>query len=182
MSLASLFRRNRHHDAAFRLYEGIVERAREPVFFMRLGVPDTFDGRFELVVLHCFIVLNRLKAERPQAAGLAQELFDVMFADFDRTLREIGVGDLGVGRHVKTMAQAFYGRIGAYEAALLAGDRMLLAEALRRNLYGTVAPSDRDVDGIAAYVRRCEAAVAAQPTARLVAGTVRFAAVPVASQ
>jgi cytochrome b pre-mRNA-processing protein 3 len=177
MPLASLFRRNPHRDAALRLYESIVEQAREPAFFTHFGVPDTFDGRFELVAVHGFLVLNRLKAEGPQAAELAQELFDAMFADFDRTLREIGVG-----RHVKTMAQAFYGRIGAYDAALVAGDTTVLAEALRRNLYGTVAPSDRDVDGIAAYVRRCEAAVAAQPTARLVAGTVRFAAVPVASQ
>jgi cytochrome b pre-mRNA-processing protein 3 len=182
MSLASLFRRNRRRDAALRLYESIVEQAREPVFFADFGVPDTFDGRFELVVLHGFLVLNRLKAERPQAVDLAQELFDVMFADFDRTLREVGVGDLGVGRHVKTMAQAFYGRIGAYEAGLLAGDTALLADALRRNLYGTVAPSDRDVDGIAAYMRSCAAAIAAQAAARLSAGMVRFAAVSGAPQ
>jgi cytochrome b pre-mRNA-processing protein 3 len=178
MPLASLFRRNPHRDAALRLYESIVEQAREPAFFTHFGVPDTFDGRFELVAVHGFLVLNRLKAEGPQAAELAQELFDAMFADFDRTLREIGVGDLGVGRHVKTMAQAFYGRIGAYDAALVAGDTTVLAEALRRNLYGTVAPSDRDVDGIAAYMRSCEAAVAAQPAARLGAGMVHFAAVP----
>jgi cytochrome b pre-mRNA-processing protein 3 len=182
MSLASLFRRNRHRDAALRLYESIVEQAREPVFFTHFGVPDTFDGRFELVVLHGFLVLNRLKAERPPAAELAQELFDVMFADFDRTLREVGVGDLAVGRHVKTMAQAFYGRVAAYETALLAGDTARLGDALRRNLYGTVAPSDRDVDGVAAYMRRCEAAVAAQPAARLSAGFVHFAVVPDAAQ
>jgi cytochrome b pre-mRNA-processing protein 3 len=180
MPLASLFRRNRHRDAALSLYSAIVAQARAPVFFTGFGVPDTFDGRFELIALHAFLVLNRLKAERPRTAELAQDLFDVMFADFDRGLREMGVGDLGVGRHVKTMAQAFYGRIGAYEAGLAADDPASLAEALRRNLYGTVSAADGDVAGIAQYMRRCAADVATQPIARLIEGIVAFAAPPAA--
>ncbi|HEX3498557.1 MAG TPA: ubiquinol-cytochrome C chaperone family protein [Stellaceae bacterium] len=178
MSLASLFRRNRHRDAAMRLYESIVEQAREPVFFTDFGVPDTFDGRFELVALHGFLVLNRLKALGPQTAELAQELFDVMFTDFDRSLREMGVGDLGVGRHIKTMAQGFYGRVGAYETGLLAADAAPLAEALRRNLYGTVSPEESHIDAMVAYLRRCAATVAAQPAAGLRAGKVFFGAPP----
>jgi cytochrome b pre-mRNA-processing protein 3 len=182
MSLASLFRRNRHRDAALRLYHAIVAQARAPVFFAGFGVPDTFDGRFELIALHGYLVLNRLKAEGPRMAELAQELFDVMFADFDRGLREMGVGDLGVGRQVKTMAQAFYGRIGAYDEGLEADGPAPLAEALRRNLYGTVtAADDRDIAGIAAYLRRCVAEIAAQPVARLIAGEVSFAALPAAA-
>jgi cytochrome b pre-mRNA-processing protein 3 len=178
MSLASLFRRNRHRDTALRLYGSIVAQARRPVFFTDFGVPDTFDGRFELVALHGFLVLNRLKAAGAEAAALAQDLFDVMFLDFDRSLREMGVGDLGVGRHIKTMAQGFYGRIGAYEAGLQTEDAEPLAEALRRNLYGTVSPVESDVEGMAAYLRRCAAIVAAQPAAGLVAGKVSFAAAP----
>jgi cytochrome b pre-mRNA-processing protein 3 len=181
MSLASLFRRNRHRDAALRLYHAIVAQARAPVFFAGFGVPDTFDGRFELIALHGYLVLNRLKAERPRTAALAQDLFDVMFADFDRGLREMGVGDLGVGRQVKTMAQAFYGRIGAYDEGLAADGPAPLAEALRRNLYGTVTAADRDIAGIAAYLRRCVAEIAAQPVARLIAGEVSFAALPAAA-
>ena len=181
MSLASLFRRNRHRDAALRLYHAIVAQARAPVFFAGFGVPDTFDGRFELIALHGYLVLNRLKAERPRTAALAQDLFDVMFADFDRGLREMGVGDLGVGRQVKTMAQAFYGRIGAYDEGLEADGPAPLAEALRRNLYGTVTAADRDIAGIAAYLRRCVAEIAAQPVARLIAGEVSFAALPAAA-
>lgn len=177
MSHASLFHRNRHRDTALRLYETIVEQAREPVFFSRYGVPDTLDGRFELLALHGFLVLNRLKAERSRTAELAQELFDVMFSDLDRALREMGVGDLGVGRQVKTMARAFYGRIGAYEAGLAAADARL-GQALRRNLFGTVSVPDRWVDEIAAYLRRCGAAVAAQPVDRLIDGVVAFAALP----
>jgi cytochrome b pre-mRNA-processing protein 3 len=157
MSLASLFRRNRHRDAALQLYEAIVERAREPWFFTRLGVPDTFDGRFELTALHGFLVLNRLKADRPRAAELAQELFDAMFADFDR-------------------------RIGAYEAGLKAGEAAALGEALRRNLYGTVTPEEGDVAGMAAYLRACATTLSAQPITQLLAGGVTFAALPHAAR
>lgn len=178
MSLASLFRRNRHRDAASRLYEAIVAQAREPVFFTGFGVPDTFDGRFELIALHGFLVLNRLKDARPRMTQLAQQLFDLMFADFDRALREMGVGDLGVGRQVKTMAQGFYGRIAAYEEGLKAGEAAALGQALRRNLYGTVTAADREVDGIARYVRVCADAISAQPAARLAEGFVTFAALP----
>jgi cytochrome b pre-mRNA-processing protein 3 len=178
MPLASLFRRNRHRDAALRLYQSVVQQAREPAFFVDFGVPDTFDGRFELVALHGFLVLNRLKAERSPAPQLAQELFDIMFVDFDRSLREMGVGDLGVGRHVKTMAQGFYGRIGAYEAGLRSDEPAPLVEALRRNLYGTVLPVDSDIESIAAYIRRCAAVIAAQPVTGLINGAVSFATAP----
>jgi cytochrome b pre-mRNA-processing protein 3 len=177
MSLASLFHRNRHRDTALRLYETIIAQAREPVFFSRCRVPDTLDGRFELLALHGFLVLNRLKAQRSGTAELAQALFDVMFSDLDRALREMGVGDLGVGRQVKTMAKAFYGRIGAYEAGLAADDASL-GEALRRNLFGTVSVPDGCVDEIVAYLRRCFAAIAAQPVDRLSDGIVAFAAPP----
>src|SRR5450432_1255254 len=142
MSLASLLQRNRHRDAALGLHAGIVEQARQPAFCVRWGVPDTLDGRFELLALHGFLVLNRLKPERPRSAALAQALFDVIFADLDRALRELGVGDLAVGRQVKTMATAFYGRIAAYETGLGAADTAPLGAALRRNLYGTVTASD----------------------------------------
>jgi cytochrome b pre-mRNA-processing protein 3 len=177
MSLASLLLHTRHRETALRLYATVVERAREPVFFSRYGVPDTLDGRFELLALHGFLVLNRLKKERSRTVELAQELFDVMFSDLDRGLREMGVGDLGVGRQVKAMAKAFYGRISAYEAGLAAEDARL-GEALRRNLFGTVSVPDRCVDEIAGYLRRCAAAVAAQPVDRLIEGVVTFAALP----
>ena len=122
-------------------------------------------------------MLNRLKAEHSQTAELAQALFDVMFSDLDRALREIGVGDLSVGRQVKTMAKAFYGRIRAYEAGLSADDAEL-GRALRRNLFGTVSVPDVSVDEIAGYLRRCAAAIAAQPIDRLIDGVVVFADPP----
>jgi cytochrome b pre-mRNA-processing protein 3 len=177
MPLASLFRRNRQRDAAIDLYGAIVEQARQPAFFARHGVPDTVDGRFELIALHAFLVLNRLKADRQQTAELGQALFDAMFADMDRGLREMGVGDLSVGRHVKGMAQSFYGRVVAYEHGL-AADEAALAEALTRNLYGTVAPRADDAEALAAYMRQCVAALAVQPVDVFLTGQARFPAAP----
>src|SRR3979411_2634123 len=106
-------------------YRRVVEQARRPGFFTDCGVPDTVDGRFELICLHAFLYLHRLKREQQGAAGLGQRFFDMMFADFDRSLREMGTGDLSVGREIKRMAQAFYGRIEAYGGGLSSGDAVL---------------------------------------------------------
>src|SRR5689334_15586398 len=139
-------------EAARLAYQRVVEQARRPGFFTAIRVPDTLDGRFELICLHAFLYLHRLKHERPPAAPLGQAFFDVMFADFDRSLREMGTGDLSVGREVKRMAEAFYGRIAAYEAGLAGGDEVLLA-ALARNLFGTAPPPADCLAAMARYVR-----------------------------
>jgi len=181
MPLARLFRRNDKRDAAYRLYARIVEQARQPVFFAERGVPDTLDGRFELIALHAFLVLNRLKEEHPKTADFAQELFDAMFADLDRALRELGVGDLSVGKHVKRMAAGFYGRVLAYEKGLADGGEAeaIFAEALRRNLYGTVESVDAaDVAAMADYLRRAAADLTAQPVSGLLAGKAEFPPLP----
>lgn len=157
-------------------YSHIVARAREPRFFARWGVPDTLDGRFETLALHAFLALNRLKSE-PQAKAFAQDLFDTMFADLDRTVREMGATDMGVGRYVKAMARGFYGRIAAYDVGLKGGNGAL-EDALRRNLYGTVAPSAAEVERAAHYVRAQQAALGAVPLAQLLSGEVPFAPLP----
>lgn len=173
MPLASLFRRNPYRKEAHLAYAAIVARAREPIFFLKGEVPDTLDGRFELIALHAFLVLNRLKAEHAITADFAQELFDTMFADLDRGLREMGASDIGVGRHVKEMAKAFYGRIVAYEQGLAGGDAEL-GEALRRNLYGTVAPSAETVAALARYLRRQAATLAQESAERILSGDIKF--------
>jgi cytochrome b pre-mRNA-processing protein 3 len=119
--------------------------------------------------------LHRLKGEAAPATALAQRFFDTMFADFDRSLREIGTGDLSVGRHVKRMAEAFYGRIRAYEDGLAAGDAELGA-ALARNLYGTAEAGQDHLEYIAAYLRREATSLAGQDTAALLTGRVVFGA------
>ena len=165
-------RRSPHRDAAARAYARVVEQARRPKFFTGYGVPDTLDGRFELVCLHAFFYLHRLKGEAA-AAAVGQAFFDAMFADFDRSLREIGTGDLSVGRQVNRMAEAFYGRIRAYEEGL-AGDDAALGAALSRNLYGTAPARVEQVAGMAAYMRREAQRLAGEPATALIAGTIEF--------
>jgi cytochrome b pre-mRNA-processing protein 3 len=177
--LARLFGRSRDQDAASALYGTLVARAREPVFYAALGVPDSLDGRFDMIALHAFLVMHRLKRE-PGAGDLAQALFDYMFGDMDRSLREMGVGDLGVGKRVKEMVAAFYGRVAAYQEALDA-DGAGLTEALARNLYRGAAPSPEALAEMAAYTRAQAAALAAQPMAALAAGKVAFGPLPAAS-
>ena len=154
-------------------YGRVVEQARRPGFFVDCGVPDTLDGRFELICLHAFLYLHRLKREQPQAAPVGQCFFDAMFADFDRSLREMGTGDLSVGRQVKRMAEAFYGRVAAYEPGL-AGDDAVLQPALQRNLFGTAPPTRPHLEAMASYVRREAACLSRQGAAELLAGEVLF--------
>jgi cytochrome b pre-mRNA-processing protein 3 len=162
--------------AAEALYRGIVEQARSPGFYASLHVPDSLDGRFETLVLHVFLVARRLKLETAEAAsGLSRALLEAFIADMDRSLREMGAADLGVGRRVKSMAEALYGRIKAYEAALAEPGEGALEAALRRNLYGTLGmPRLSDLAAVARYVRQQDAALAAQPLSSLLAGHVDF--------
>jgi cytochrome b pre-mRNA-processing protein 3 len=129
------------------LYERIREQARVPVFYERLAVPDTIDGRFELVVLHMCIIIGALKGLEGKGEKLSQDLFDVAFKDFDHAIREMGIGDLSVARHMKRMMEGFHGRYFAYEQALgHKNDRLnALSSALTKNLYGTVAPPETKV-------------------------------------
>src|SRR4029077_17345854 len=173
----TLFKTVPVREAAARAYGRVVEHARQPGFFIDGGVPDTVDGRFELICLHAFLYLHRLKRERQRAAPLGPRFFDTMFADFDRSLREMGTGDLSVGREVKRMAEAFYGRVAAYEEGL-AGDDSVLQPALARNLYGTAAPAPARLQAMAGYVRREAAGLSREDAAELLAGRLAFGAPP----
>ena len=165
------------HDA----YHRVVEQARDPLFFQELGVPDTLDGRFEVLALHLFLLLHRLKGQSPAADEFAQELFDTFFADMDRSLREMGAGDLGVGRRVRAMAEAFYGRIAAYERGFSEGGQAL-GQALARNLYGTVSPpSEAILAAMVRYLDRQRGALERGPIDRLTRGEVAFLSVVAAS-
>ena len=181
MILDGLFRRPRWDAAADALYLAAVRQARRPGFYTRLGAPDTVDGRFDMITLHVFLLLRRLRAEGKDGAALAQKLFDVMFDYMDQDLREMGVGDLSVGKKIKAMASAVYGRIAAYQPGLdeggAAGETQLV-EALRRNLYSARDPHEEDARGLARYVVAQAASLAAQSGGELLAGRVNFLAAP----
>lgn len=153
------------------LYAAIVAQSRRPEFYMDYGVPDTIDGRFDMIVLHQTLLLRRLVREE-HLRPLAQAVFDAFCRDMDGNLREMGVGDLAVPKKMLEFGAAFYGRYGAYDKALEAADTEALAAALGRNLVGgTAAAAQR----LAAYVVACEAALRAADTATIVAGAVPFA-------
>ena len=169
------FARRPHEDSSEELYARIVAQARRPGFYVDAGVPDSLDGRFEMLALHLFLVLQRLTSERadPACAALAQALADRAAADFDANLREMGAGDLGVGRRVKRMAGALYGRIAAYEAGIAAGEAEL-QQAIRRNLLGTIAPSEGQLADMARYVLAARALLAGRSAADLARGAIDF--------
>lgn len=172
--ISSLFGQRRKPVQTSDLYSAILVQARKSDFYSRFDVPDTLDGRFDMIILHAFLVMRRLGRIGTEGPALSQALFDLLFADMDNSLREIGVGDLSVGKKVKLMAQAFYGRVEAYEAGLKASDAAVLKLALTRNLYGTITPSADSLDVMAAYMRRADAVLALQPDAGLMAGNPAF--------
>ena len=173
------FGKKNFEDATHRIYTSIVEQSRQPGFYLNCGVPDTPDGRFDLIVVHAFLILRRLKDETGKTTDLAQELFDLMFADMDQNLREMGAGDLGVGKKVKAMAEAFYGRIKVYEAGLM-GEGSLV-EALERNLYRKTNPDHVQVRAMARYMQREARQLGEIAEKELLAGALTFGPVPTLS-
>ncbi|NQV84839.1 MAG: hypothetical protein HQ494_13590 [Rhodospirillales bacterium] len=171
-----IFGKNNFETLTQVLYTTIVEQSRQPGFYQNCGVPDTPDGRFDMIVVHSFLVLRLLKGETGDAPDLAQAVFDLMFADMDQNLREMGSGDLGVGKKIKAMAEAFYGRVEAYEAGLTG--EASLEEALDRNLYRQTTIDPAQIASFARYMRR-EAGHLEEKTAKtLLAGDLSFGPVP----
>ena len=180
-SLKRLFKRHPWRKPVVALYGQIVGQARLPIFYTRFGVPDTVDGRFDLISLHTALVVRRLQDAGADGPDIAQELFDLLFADMDRNLREMGVGDLSVGKHVRKMAEAYFGRSVAYDLALRPdADPDALIEALRRNLYRKTEDQGSEPQGlaVAAYVRACHDHLAMLSPADIITGNALFASVP----
>lgn len=182
--LASLFRRlvpsepSPEQEAATSLYAAIVAQARQPEFFVALGVPDTVDGRFEVIMLHGAAVINRLKDQGEQAEAVNQAVFDALFTDVDDNLRELGVGDLRVAKKVKGMAESFHGRAVAFETALADPDTKVLEETIARNTYATAEPRADQIKAMAGYLRQITQRLGDQPLAQLLAGKPDFGPAP----
>jgi cytochrome b pre-mRNA-processing protein 3 len=152
------------------IYGMIVAQAREPLFYQALGVPDTVNGRFDMVVLHMWMVLRQMK-RLGEDGGVAQALFDRFCSDMDHNLRELGTGDLAVPKRMQEFGEAFYGRSAAYDQALAAGDEPL-AQALCRNIF-----NGQQIEGarrLANYVGQAAAALAAMDQAKLSGASWRF--------
>jgi cytochrome b pre-mRNA-processing protein 3 len=174
MGILGMFRRRPHERAGFELYGAAVGAARDPALFLALGVPDTVEGRFNLVTVHVALVIRRLRQDS-DARGplLAQAVFDAMFADMDLNLREMGIGDLSVGKKVRQAWEAFHGRALAYEAALDSAAADELAEALARNVWRAAPPGGAPAR-LAALARAQAEHLAGQAIADLAEGRIRF--------
>ena len=164
-----LFRRASNDALVDRLYLAVVEASRQSSLYSDLRVPDTFEGRFESLALHVLLVLRRLQACEKPGPEVSQHLVDTTFKHFDRTLREMGVGDTVVPKRMKTMAEAFGGRSSAYETALREG-RPALEAALSRNVYA----GKRGSRPLAAYVEAAVDLLAMTPLQAFLDATMRF--------
>jgi cytochrome b pre-mRNA-processing protein 3 len=155
-----LFRHTPQDRIIASLYGTIVAQARIPAFYRTYGVPDTVNGRMEMIMLHAVLFLRRLEGEAAPARALGQELFDRFCRDMDESLREMGVGDLAVPRKMRRIGEAFYGRQAAYQAALAAPGDELLAATLQRNVFAG-ASEPAAAARLAAYVREAARRLAA---------------------
>jgi cytochrome b pre-mRNA-processing protein 3 len=173
MLLDRLFRPRPAEATGRALYAKVVEQSREPALYEALGAPDTVEGRFEIYSLHVVLLLDRLRRQGPQAAETSQALFDTYVKSLDHALRELGVGDLSVGKKMRRLGEAFYGRAKSYEAAFadLPATRELEA-LLARTVYAD-AEAGR-AKPLAAYVTAQREALAEQPLEALLAGQVSW--------
>jgi len=173
--LKRLFKPRPTQVAAQELYARVVAQSRTPALYADLGAPDTPEGRFELYSLHTYLLLERLKGQGAQAADTAQVLFDTYLSALDHGLRELGVGDLSVGKRMRKLGEAFYGRVHAFEAALAAlPDRAALEALLARTVYAKA--DEAYAPQLAAYVVAQRETLAAQDLDRLNAGEVTWSA------
>jgi len=179
--ILAAFRRSPARRSIHALYGAIVAQARYPAFYTSYGVPDTVEGRFDLIVLHLVLVLHRLDREgetpdgigRGPAGDAGQQLFDTFCRDLDANLREMGVGDLAVPKRMQGFGEAFYGRLRAYRAAFACVNDRELENALARNIFGVAGGDDRAVR-LARYARAAAAQLAAAAVGALLAGTMIF--------
>jgi cytochrome b pre-mRNA-processing protein 3 len=173
------FRRGDHDRNIHGLYGAIVAQARKPAFYTAYGVADTVEGRFELVVLHLVLVLDRLGRLDRRGRGRwrgrtsGQQLFDVFCRDLDDNLREMGVGDLAVPRKMRHFGEAFYGRQASYATALAADDDRELEKAFARNIFA-VGAVDSKAAQLTRYARAVASRLATAEEGDLVGGKVVF--------
>ncbi len=168
-----LSRRNKRPDTISILYGMIVAQARLPCFYRDYAVADTVNGRFDLIVLHLALVLERFSAESA-LHELGQGLFDRFCRDMDDNLREMGIGDLKVPKEMRRIGDAFYGRSEAYRTALKADSVEPLAEVIARNVYGVPLAGQAAPRRLAVYIQEAAGNLTAQDVAQLAAGALRF--------
>jgi cytochrome b pre-mRNA-processing protein 3 len=165
-------RKARNERVAFQLYGAAVSAARSAYLYAGLGVPDTLDGRFDAIGLHVFLVIQRLKRDAEPGPALAQAVFDAMFLDMDINLREMGVGDMSVGKRNRAMWEAFHGRASVYAADW--DDAEKLRTAIARNIWRGADPPEGSAAALQRLARAQDRALSDQSLAELIDGKIHF--------
>jgi len=158
------------------LYGAIMAQARREDFFIRFGLSDDFETRFESLILHILLVMRRLGRE---GQAVKQSLMDFMVSDLDRTLREMGVGDVGVVKRMKYFMEGFYGRMNVYDAALGSMDKKEMLRALDRNLYSATSTDLAKLELMQDYIEMQTKALEAQPLDDIMNGIISFKSIEV---
>lgn len=168
--ILSLFRKNTATDAVYAVYRAIVAQSRQPKFYAEWGVPDTVTGRFDMISIHMALLFRRLRDDSTK--DFSQAVFDLFFKDMDRSLREMGVTDLGVPKKIQKMGNIFFGLLAAMNEALDRKDEEALAGVLARNIYeGEGLDHAR---ALAAYVTAQDAFLHDQSADSIVKGEIAF--------
>ena len=171
MSLRSLFAPRPAVLSGRRLYAAAVAQSRQAELYESLGAPDTYEGRFEIYTLHVVLLLHRLKGQGARAAETGQSLFDAYIRGLDDALREMGVGDLSVGKKMRKLGEAFYGRVRSYDGAL---EALPDAEALTAVIGRTATVEGADPQPLVHYAVRASAALAGQSLQSILDGDVTW--------
>ena len=172
--ILSLFRKNTDTAPVYAVYSAIVAQSRQPKFYADWLVPDTVTGRFDMISLHLALLFRRLRAETGAQKEFSQAVFDLFFKDMDRSLREMGVGDLGVPKRIQKMGNIFFGLLAAMNDAMDKADSAGLQAVLSRNVFdGATGPH---VEALAEYLLAEDRALAAQRVDAIVGGSLRFEA------
>lgn len=164
---------------AQQFYGSIVAQARREEFYRCWHVPDTINGRFDMIVLHLFLVLRRLHQEGEDGTQAGRLIIEAFFSDMDNSVREQGAGDLAVPKHVRKMADAFYGRLLSYKKSEESGDRKMLVEALKRNFFPDLAGGEngqetQTAEAIARYMQDAKESLRNMSFERLRTGPIAF--------
>ncbi|MDB5614905.1 MAG: ubiquinol-cytochrome chaperone [Devosia sp.] len=170
--ILSLFRKNTATEPVYAVYSAIVAQSRQPIFYAYWGVPDTVTGRFDMISLHMALLFRRLRAESGAQKDFSQAVFDLFFKDMDQSLREMGVGDLGVPKRIQKMGNIFFGLLAAMNEAMDRNDAVALEGVLARNIFSE--ETAQHGGSLAQYLLAEDRVLSGQPAQAITGGTLNF--------
>lgn len=168
----NLFRKNTATEPVLAIYSAIVAQSRQPGFYADWLVPDTVTGRFDMISLHMALLFRRLRNETGRSKNFSQAVFDLFFQDMDRSLREMGVGDIGVPKRIQKMGNIFFGLLAALSEPMDRNDAEALALVLSRNIFD--GATGQNVRSLAEYLLHQDRALASNTASNIIAGRIAF--------